>query len=167
MSLLLADLQHPPGINVMTAARKCALLAADAVFPLSVAATAYGQGRAEFDLPGIAKLSSQEPARLIVAPPLPDALARGLAVIQYRATNLRIVPVYGPAALSDTPRIGHLHVTIDDAPWHWLDASNEPLIIQGLTPGPHRVLIELADPTRRVIDSKTVSLEIPQRPIGQ
>ncbi len=65
------------------------------------------------------------------------------------------------------PRIGHLHVTIDSAPWHWLDASNEPLIIQGLTPGPHRVLIELADPTHRVIDSKTVSLEIPQRPSGQ
>jgi hypothetical protein len=48
-----------------------------------------------------------------------------------------------------------------------LDASNEPLIIQGLTPGPHRVLIELADPTHRMIDSKTVSLEIPQRPSGQ
>jgi hypothetical protein len=123
--------------------------------------------RAEFDLPGIARPASQEPARLIVAPPLPDALARGLVVIQYHAENVRIVAVYGPAALSDTPRIGHLHVTVDDAPWHWLDASNEPLIIQGLTPGPHRVLIELADPTHRVIDGKTVSLEIPQRPGGQ
>jgi hypothetical protein len=151
----------------MTAARKCALLAAGAVLPLSVAAAAHGQVRAEFDLPAIARPASQEPARLIVAPPLSDALARGLAVIQYRAENLRIVPVYGPAALSDTPRIGHLHVTIDDAPWHWLDASNEPLIIQDLTPGPHRVLIELADPTHRVIDSKIVSLEIPQRPRGQ
>jgi len=44
------------------------------------------------------------------------------------------------------------------------DASGEPLIIQGLTPGLHRILIELADPTHRVIDSKTVSVEIPQRP---
>ena len=68
----------------------------------------------------------QDPARLIVAPPLPDALARGLAVIQYRADNLRIVPVYGPAALSVTPRIGHIHVTVDDARWHWVDASGEP-----------------------------------------
>ena len=151
----------------MTATRICALLAAGAVLPLSIAAAAHGQGRAEFDLPGIAKPSSQEPARLIVAPPLPDALARGLAVIQYHAENLRIVPVYGPGALSDTPRIGHLHVTIDDAPWHRVDASGEPLIIQGLIPGPHSVLIELADPTHRVIDSKTVSLEIPQRPSGQ
>ena len=118
----------------------------------------------EFDLAPIAAPASQEPARLVVAPPLPDALARGLAVIPYRADNLHILPVFGPGALSVTPRIGHLHVTVDDGPWHWVDASGEPLIIQGLTPGPHRVLIELADPTHRVIDSKTVALEIPQRP---
>jgi len=44
-----------------------------------------------------------------------------------------------------------------------VDASGEPLIIQGLMPGPHRVLIDLADPTHRVIDSKTVSFAIPDR----
>jgi hypothetical protein len=38
----------------------------------------------------------------------------------------------------------------------------EPLIIQGLTPGPHRVLIELVDPTDHVIDIRR-SLEIPQQ----
>jgi hypothetical protein len=119
------------------------------------------RGRAEFDLPSITAPAVQEPARLVVAPPLTDALARGLAVIQYRADNLRIVPVYGPAALSVTPRIGHIHVTLDDARWHWVDASGEPLIIQGLAPGPHRILIELADPTHRVIDSKAVDFEIP------
>jgi Family of unknown function (DUF6130) len=126
-----------------------------------------GSGRADFDLPSIAAPATQDPARLIVAPPLPDALARGLAVIQYRAENLRIVPVFGPAALSVTPRIDHIHVTLDDADWHWVDASGEPLIIQGLAPGPHLVLIELADPAHRVIDSKTVSFEIPQRPNAQ
>jgi Family of unknown function (DUF6130) len=124
-------------------------------------------GRADFDLPSISAPAMQDPARLIIAPPLPDPLARGLAVIQYRADNLRIVPVFGSAALSVTPRIGHIHVTLDDATWHWVDASGEPLIIQGLMPGPHSVLIDLADPTHRVIDSKTVSFEIPQRPGGQ
>ena len=119
------------------------------------------KGRADFDLPSISAPAMQDPARLIVAPPLSDALARGLAVIQYRADNLRIFPIFGTAALSVTPRIGHIHVTLDDAGWHWVDASGEPLIIQGLTPGPHRVLIDLADPTHRVIDSKTVSFEIP------
>jgi hypothetical protein len=119
--------------------------------------------RPSFDLPAIAAPASQEPARLVVAPPLADALARGLVVIQYRAENLRIVPVYGAAALAVTPRIGHVHVTIDDLPWHWVDASGEPLIIQHLPPGPHRVLIELADPTHHVIDSQSVSFEIPAR----
>jgi hypothetical protein len=117
----------------------------------------------EFDVPGIAAPPSQEPARLIVAPPLPDALARGLVVIQYRAENLRIFPVYGPAALQVKPRIGHIHVTVDDSPWHWVDASGEPLIIQSLPAGPHRVLIELADPTHHVIDRQIVSFEIPPR----
>jgi hypothetical protein len=119
------------------------------------------RSRPEFDLPSISSPARQEPAYLVVAPPLAEALARGLAVIQYRADNLRIAPVYGPAALSVVPRIGHIHVTLDDARWHWVDASGEPLIVQGLAPGPHRILIELADPTHRVIDSKTVNFEIP------
>ncbi len=117
----------------------------------------------DFDVAAIATPSAQEPARLIVAPPLPDALARGLVVIQYRAENRRIVPVFGPAALAVVPRIGHLHVTIDRAPWHWVDASGEPLFIQGLLPGPHEVLIELADPTHHVIDGETVTFEIPPK----
>lgn len=54
-------------------------------------------------------------------------------------------------------------MTVDDAPWHWVDASGEPLIIQGLPSGPHRVLIQLADPTHRVIDQATVELVIPPK----
>jgi Family of unknown function (DUF6130) len=119
--------------------------------------------RTEFDLPSISAPGSQEPAQLVVAPPLPEALARGLAVIPYRADNLRILPVYGAAALNVSPRLGHVHVTVDDATWHWVDASGEPLIIQGLAPGPHRVLIELADPTHHVIDRQVVSFIIPPR----
>jgi hypothetical protein len=118
---------------------------------------------ARFDLPAIASPETQEPARLIVGPALPEFLARGLVVIQYRAENLRIVPIYGPEALKVKPRIGHIHVTVDDARWHWLDASGEPVVIQGLEPGPHSVRIDLADPTHRVIDTRTVHLEVPPR----
>ncbi|MGC1562451.1 MAG: DUF6130 family protein [Bradyrhizobium sp.] len=121
------------------------------------------RSRADFDLPSISAPAKQDPARLIVARPLAEALARGLAVIQYRAGNLRIFPIDGPAAFGVTLRIGHIHVTVDDTRWHWVDASGEPPIIQGLTPGPHRVLIDLADPMHRVIDSKAISLEIPNR----
>jgi hypothetical protein len=117
-----------------------------------------------FDLPAIAAPASQEPARLVVGLPLAEALSRGLVVIQYRADNLRIISVFGHAALNVTPRIGHVHVTLDDARWHWVDASGE-LIIQGLAPGPHRLLIELADPTHRVIDSKDLTFEVPVRPL--
>ncbi|WP_424124234.1 DUF6130 family protein [Roseiarcus sp.] len=53
-------------------------------------------------------LASEPPAKIVVDPPLPDALARGLVVIQYRTENLRIVPVFGPGALDVSPRIGKL-----------------------------------------------------------
>jgi hypothetical protein len=36
--------------------------------------------------------------------------------------------------------------TVEDALWHFVDASGETIILVGLEPGPHKVLIELADP---------------------
>jgi hypothetical protein len=99
----------------------------------------------------------------VVDPPLPEQLAKGLVVIRYRAENLRIEPVFGPNALDVSPRLGHIHVTVDDAAWHWADASGEPLIIQDLPPGPHKVWIGLADPTHKILDSKTVDLVVPPR----
>jgi hypothetical protein len=95
--------------------------------------------------------------------PLPEPFSKGLVVVRYRTENLRIVPVYCPTARDVSPRIGHLHITLDDAPWHWVDASGEPLTIQGLPPGPHRLLIELADPTHKVIDRATIDFDIPPR----
>lgn len=105
--------------------------------------------------------SPQPPARLLVDAPLPGPLAEGKVFIQYRAENLRIQPVFGAAALAVTPRIGHIHVTVDQAPWHWADASGEPIILVGLPPGPHSVEITLADATHRPIDSKSVSFVVP------
>lgn len=120
-----------------------------------------------FDLPTIAAPETQEPARLIVGPPLPEYLARGLFVIQCRAENLRIVPVFGSAALEVKPCIGHIHVAVDDAGWHWADASGEQLIIQGVDPGLHSMGIDLANPTHRIIDSQAVHFEIPSRPAAR
>ncbi|MFP3544373.1 DUF6130 family protein [Rhizobium sp. SIMBA_035] len=103
-----------------------------------------------------------EPApELIVDQPLSDPLARGQVFIQFRTENLRIVPVFGKGGLQVSPRIGHVHVTVDDLPWHFVDTSGETLIIVGLRPGRHRVLVELADPTHRVLAAKTVSFDIP------
>ena len=106
-------------------------------------------------------IENEAPAKLIVDPPLPEPLARGLVFIQYRSENLRVVPVFGKGALEVSPRIGHVHITVDDAPWHFVDASGETVIVVGLKPGPHKVLIELADPMHRVITSETVAFTLP------
>lgn len=106
-------------------------------------------------------IDHEPPARLIVDPPLPGPLAHGRVFIQYRAEHLRIIPVFGEGALAVSPRIGHVHITVDAAPWHFVDASGETVILVGLDPGPHRVLFELADPTHRVITSQTVEFTLP------
>ena len=69
--------------------------------------------------------------------------------------------MFGKGALTVSPRIGHIHITVDDLPWHFVDASGETIILVGLTPGPHKVLIELADPTHKVITSETVKFIVP------
>jgi hypothetical protein len=106
-------------------------------------------------------IENEPPPKLIVDPPLDEQLSRGLVFIQYRTENLRVVPVFGAGALDVSPRIGHVHITVDDVPWHFVDTSGETIIVVGLKPGPHKVLIELADPTHHVIDSKTVRFDVP------
>jgi hypothetical protein len=106
--------------------------------------------------------SQQPPARIVIDPPLADSLVLGRVAIQYRAENLRIVPVFGPAALDVSPRIGHVHVTVDDGPYRWADASGEPLIINGLPPGPHRVLIELVNANHQTIDKGIIEFMVPK-----
>jgi hypothetical protein len=110
---------------------------------------------------GVVPLASEPPAKLIIDPPLADSLAQGRVVIQYRAENVRIVQVFGPAALGVSPRIGHIHVTVDDAPWRWADASGEPLIINGLTAGPHKILIELVNANHQTLGRGVVNFVIP------
>jgi hypothetical protein len=108
-------------------------------------------------------IDNEAPAKLIVDPPLPEQLAKGLVFIQYRTENLRVVPVFGKGALDVSPRIGHVHITVDDAPWYFVDASGETVIVVGLKPGPHKILFELADPTHKVITSETVKFGVPDR----
>ena len=56
------------------------------------------RSRADFDLPSISAPAMQDPAAShCCAAACRGARAR-LAVIQYRADNLRIFPIYGPAA---------------------------------------------------------------------
>lgn len=108
-------------------------------------------------------IPNEPPAKLIVDPPIPEQLALGRVFIQYRTENLRIMPVYGKAALAVSPRVGHLHYYVDDQPWPTVDSSGETLVFVGLPPGPHKVRLELADAIHKPIPgaSQTVEFVVP------
>jgi Family of unknown function (DUF6130) len=108
-------------------------------------------------------LPNEPPAKIIVDTPVAEALSRGVLFIQYRTENLHIVPVFGPAALAVAPRTGHIHVTVDDATWHWADASGNPVIVNGLAPGPHTVLIQLVNANHQPVDQEVVRVTVPKR----
>src|SRR5262249_62258232 len=94
-------------------------LLATAVAGAMVATSAFAQSAREVRGPSPYVAIENEPApKLIVDPPLPDQLARGVVQIQYRVENVRILPVFGPGALGVSPRVGHLHITVDHLPWH-------------------------------------------------
>jgi NAD(P)-dependent dehydrogenase (short-subunit alcohol dehydrogenase family) len=113
------------------------------------------------DPAGVAPLTTaQPPAKIIVDQPLAEPLTRGYVFIQYRAENLRIEPVFGPNALDVTPRIGHTHVTVDGAPWHWADASGEPIILVGLPAGRHSVEVILANANHQPLDTQMIAINV-------
>jgi hypothetical protein len=103
---------------------------------------------------------TNEPApRLIVDPPLPEGLAHGIFWAQYRVENLHIAPVFGAGAVQVSPRVGHLHVIVDDLPWWWADASdNNTVDIAGFPPGPHKVTIALVDANHNVFPGQVVTV---------
>ncbi len=146
--------------------------AANAAPLLSIAAmmlcasTALAQSATQACRPAqVIPLTGTEPAaKIVIDAPLAGPLAsRGVVVIAYCAENMHIAPVFGPGALAVSPRVGHIHVTVDDAPWRWADASGNPLILQGLPPGPHKVLIELVDANHQVVDKGTVTFDVPKQ----
>lgn len=108
-------------------------------------------------------ITNEAPPELHVEQPLPGPLAaRGAVIVPYRTENIRILPVFGPGAKAVSPRAGHLHVTVDDLPWHWADAAgDDTIVVVGLPAGPHKLLIELADPEHKVITGRTVAFVVP------
>ena len=107
-------------------------------------------------------IENEAAPKLIVDSPLPDQLAKGVVQIQYRVQNVHIVPVFGAGALQVSPRVGHLHITVDDLPWHWADASdNNTVDVVGLPVGQHRVPIELVNSEHHVLTAQTVTFVVP------
>ena len=125
-----------------------------------IAASAFAQSAKEIRGASPYIAIEDEPApKLIVDPPLTDALAQGVFWAQYRVENVRIVQVFGAGARQVSPRIGHLHINVDDLPWWWADASdNNTVDIAGLPAGQHKVKISLVDSDHNVFPGQEVTL---------
>ena len=113
-----------------------------------------------------AEIKNEPPPKLFVDDPLPEGLAQGIVWIQWRVENLQVVPVFGKgAALGVSPRVGHLHVHVDDVGWWWADASGINTVdIAGLSEGPHKVRLELVNANHEPFpgQSRTVTFTIPK-----
>jgi len=107
-------------------------------------------------------IDNEPAAQLLLDQPLAAPLARGAVVVPYRTRHFRILPVFGAGALDVSPRAGHLHVSLDDLPWRWADAGgNGSVVVNGLPPGPHKLLVELALPNHGVIAAESVHFVVP------
>jgi hypothetical protein len=137
------------------------ILAKALISGVAFAGTASAQTAREIRGPSPYEQIENEPApRLIVDPPLAKTLKIGVFQAQYRVENMRIAPVFGPGALAVSPRVGHLHVIVDDLPWWWADASdNNTVDVAGLPPGKHKVTIQLVNANHEVIQGQTKVLE--------
>jgi hypothetical protein len=112
-----------------------------------------------------AEIRNEAAPILIVDPPLPNLLAQGVVWIQWRAENVHIAPVFGKGALTVSPRVGHLHVQVDDLPWWWADPGDVNTIdMAGMPPGRHKVKISLVDANHQVFpgQSQVVTFTIPK-----
>src|SRR5262245_47633114 len=129
---------------------------------LATSALAHDTAHSAMDVRGPSPYIAidNEPApKLIVDPPLADALAQGVFWAQYRVENLHIAQVFGSGALAVSPRVGHLHITVDDLPWWWADASdNNTVDIAGLPAGEHKVKITLVDANHNPFPGQVVTL---------
>ena len=104
------------------------------------------------------EIKNEAPPKLIVDPPLAEGLPLGVFWAQYRVENVHIAPVLGTGALQVSPRVGHLHVQVDDL-WWWADTSDSNTIdIANLAPGEHKVRIVLVDATHNPFPGQEVTM---------
>jgi len=110
----------------------------------------------------VVPIDHEPPPRLIADPPLAGSLSQGVVFIPYRVENLRILPVAGPEARNVSPRVGHLHITVDDLPWLWADfGQSNTIVLAGMPRGQHKVLIEAVDTEGNVLAAQTVTFHSP------
>ena len=131
-----------------------------AVAATVLATTALAQSAKDIRGPSPYVEIKNEPApKLIVDQPIPEGLAIGLFWAQYRTENVHIAQVFGAGALQVSPRVGHLHIQVDDLPFLWADASdNNTVDVAFFKPGEHKVKIDLVDATHIPFPGQSVTL---------
>ncbi|MEX2695114.1 DUF6130 family protein [Rhizobium mongolense] len=139
-----------------------ALGLATTAFLIVATATAQAQTPGSVQTQFLPVKDEPEP-KLLVDQPLSEPLTtRGVAIIPYRTENFRILPIFGSGASDVSPRVGHLHVNVDDLPWRWADAGGTgAIVLTGLPAGKHKVLIEIVTPEHRVIGGQAVPFRVP------
>ena len=140
------------------------LAALSLAIPLATLSASLATAQSANQMPGMDAdmplAGPQPPAKIVVDPPLPEPLSRGVVFIEYHTENLQIVPVFGPKAEEVSPRIGHLHVAVDGG-WGWANTGG-PIIIFGLPSGPHKVDITLASANHHPLDPQRLRIRGPQ-----
>ena len=142
------------------------LAALAAAIVLATSASAQRAMEVRGPSPFVVAIENEPAPKPIVDAPLPGPLAQGVVFIPYRVENLRILPVAGAAARNVSPRVGHLHITVDDLPWLWADfGQSNTIVLAGMPHGQHKMRIELVDAEGNVFTAQTVTFQAPGKEV--
>jgi hypothetical protein len=111
--------------------------------------------------------SSQAEAtpKLTLMPPRADVLKDGFVYLPFKVENMTILPLYTEIHGADVtklhPKIGHLHVMVDNSGWSWIHALTDPIYFGPLSKGSHTISIELVDAAHAVIEVQSIKVVVP------
>ncbi len=73
-----------------------------------------------------------------------------VVIIKFHAENFKIESLAGHDTMHHEGAMAgmgenaaHVHVTVDNNPWYWVHSNSDPVVIAGLSAGPHKVSLEL------------------------
>ena len=95
------------------------------------------------DMPSLTIESPQNDATVQQTPGLGP-----VAIIKFKTDDFKIEQLskekkMDHMKMNGMAKMGHIHVTLDNASWYWVHDDNSPVVIAGLTPGQHTVKLEL------------------------
>lgn len=103
--------------------------------------------------------------RLTLQEPDADILKDGYVYLPFTVENVTLLPMYpeinGTEVTQLTPRIGHLHVGVDDNAWVWIQTTPAPIYLGPLTPEPHKIRVDLVDAAHNPLVSRVASFVVP------